>query len=127
MKNVIKVLALSLVMVMMLGLLVSCGGPSKDPDKAVEALKDNDYIAVKVGGDDEYDYEGLEAVVTGFKMESLTEGDAIVIFYFEDSASANDAWDELKEEIEEDDEDYVCKKSGKIIYAGTKQAVKDAK
>ena len=127
MKSLIKVLALSLVMVMMISMFASCfGGPNSDPDKAEEALEEAGYLVTNTTLG--YDLEGLDTVVTGYKMNSLTDGDAIVILYFEDSKSAKEAWDELKDALDEEDEDdYVVKKSGKMIYAGTKQAVKDAK
>ena len=43
MKTFVKVLALSLVAVMMCAVLVSCGGPNKDPKKAAEALEEAGY------------------------------------------------------------------------------------
>lgn len=137
MKNVIRVLALSLVMVMMLGLLVSCGAPNKDPDKAKDALEDagyeviladNEISAALMGGW----YDGCEAVLMAYNEED--DDDGIWIWYFEEKEDADEAWDDiekfaedLNEEAKEEDIDMVCKKSGKMIYVGTKQAIKDAK
>lgn len=132
MKTFVKVLALSLVAVMMCAVLVSCGGPASDPDKAAKALEDADYIVVKA--DDKvslalYETMGvkkLECVITAYNEDE----EGIVIFYFEDKAAANDAWETIEEEAKEatkDEEDIVIKKSGKMIYYGTKQAIKDAK
>ena len=47
MKKTIRLIALALVLVMSAMLFVACGGPNADPDKALAALKDNDYTAVK--------------------------------------------------------------------------------
>ena len=136
MKKFAKVMAVALVAVMVLAVLVACG-PASDPDKAVKALKDNGYAsAVKVSASG-YSYKGLTAVVTASKglVGALLGNDdfqTITIYYFEDTASANDAWEKIKSDSDKDkeknkDSDWVCKKSGKVIYYGTKQAVKDAR
>ena len=137
MKSLIKVLALTLVMIMALGLLVSCGAPNADPEKAEEALKDAGYkviladnalSAAFLGGW----YDGCEAVLVATSEEN--EDDGIYIWYFEEKEDANNAWEdieefaeELNEKAKDEDIDMVCKKSGKMIYIGTKQAIKDAK
>lgn len=132
MKKFAKVAAVVLVAVMALAVLVACG-PNSDPDKAVAALKENGYTAGKVttGG-----YEGLEAIVSGTKglvgsLFGKDEFQTITIYYFESASAANDAWEDIKKDADKDsnkkDEDWVVAKSGKIIYYGTKQAVKDAK
>ena len=132
MKKFVKVMAVALVAVLALAALVACG-PASDPDKALAALKKNDYLATKstTGG-----FEGLEAVVSGTKgvLGSLLSGEnqfqTITIYYFKDAASANDAWDAIQSLSNKDKDknsDWVCQKSGKIIYYGTKQAVKDAR
>lgn len=133
MKNVLKLLAISLVLVVMLGALASCGGPNADPEKAEDALKDNDYEVIVA--DDKvslafYGLDNLECVITAYSEED--EDDAIMIFYFEEKEDADEAFDseifeELIEEAEEEDEDIVVKKSGKMIYIGTKNAIKAAK
>lgn len=132
MKKFAKVMAVALVAVMALAVLVACG-PASDPDKAVKALKDNGYTAGKVSAGS---YEGLTAVVTGTKgalgaLLGKDEFQFITIYYFESASAANDAWDSIKSESDKnsnkkDDSDWVVKKSGKIIYFGTKQAAKDA-
>ena len=40
-KTIVRILALSLVAIMMCFALVACDAPNADPDKALEALKDN--------------------------------------------------------------------------------------
>ena len=134
MKNVLRLFTLSIVLVMMLSCLASCfGGPNADPDKAEEALEDNDYTVVVTDNDVAlafYGLDNLECVITAFSEDD--EDDAIMIFYFEEKEDADEAFDskvfeELAEEAEEDNEDVVVKKSGKMIYIGTKNAVKAAR
>lgn len=133
MKKFTKILALTLVLVMSVVMLASCGGPNADPDKAVDALKDNGYeasqdkrmvpvLSALIG------IEKLESVVSAVKADD--EFDAITIFYFEDKAAANDAWDKVEDYINDeidDDADWIVKKSGAMIYAGSKDAIKAAK
>ena len=128
-KSIIKVLALTLVAVMMCAVLVSCGGPNANPDKAKAALEEAGYTVVLNKG------EGLiggallpndvEASLVAYK-----NGEYIAITYYKEAAGANEAWDEAQEDAKELEDEYeglVCKKSGKMIYIGTEQAVKDAK
>ena len=135
MKKFTRILALTLVLVMSVAMLASCGAPNKDPDDALAALKDNEYfaakdttivpIALKLLGVD-----NIDCVVTGSatiddKFETVT------IIYFESKDDANDAWEKVQEYAEDkkDDkaEDWVCKKSGAMIYFGTPNGVKAAK
>ena len=136
-KTFAKILAFSLVAIMMCSALVACSlfGPNSDPEKAKEALEDADYEvlyasnaveAVFLGGW----YDGCEAAIAAGK-----DDEAIWIWYFEDKDDAADAWEkglkdyaeEIEEEAKEEDVDVVVKKSGKMIYIGTKAAVKAAK
>ena len=43
-KNILKITALALLAVMLCAMLVACGGPNKDPEKAKEALSKNDCV-----------------------------------------------------------------------------------
>ncbi len=127
-KNIIKITALVLLAVMLCAMLVACGGPNKDPEKAKEALEDAGYTVVFNDGGLIGDHllpDGAEATLTAIKGDD----EYIAIVYYEDAEAANDAWEDAKEdaeELKEEYEDIVYKKSGKIIYIGTKQAVKDA-
>lgn len=127
MKKTLRLLSLALVLVMTVALLASCGGPNKNPEKAKEALEDAGYTVTLV--DSALGFEGIEKYLTAFKMsEDMSDMEMITIYYFEDSAAAKDAWEDIQKEAEElDEEDLVIKKSGKMIYAGTKEAVKAAK
>lgn len=137
MKKSIRLIALALVSVMMCLALVSCGGPNADPDKALEALKDNGVTwavkdatvtpgLLKLAGVD-----NVDCVVSGTgKIDDKYAH--ITIIYFDEAADANDAWEKVQEMSEDDkkdaeDSDWVVKKSGKMIYYGTKDAVKAAK
>ena len=135
MKKTIKLIALALVLTLSVVMLASCFGPNADPEKAIEALKKNDYKAAKdttvlpivFAG---LRIKGLEAVVTGTaviddKVEHVT------IVYFEDADSAKAAWEDIKEyaekeDKEEEDTDWTINKSGRMIYWGTKAAIKAA-
>ena len=121
MKTFVKVLALSLVAVMMCAVLVSCGGPNADPEKAEKALKDAGYEAEYT----EVGVGGVKGILVAGKGD-----DGIWITYYDSAEDANKAWEETEEDLKEmlkDEEDVVIKKSGKMIYYGTKQAIKDAK
>ena len=127
MKKFAKITAVALIAIMALAVLVACG-PASSPDKAEKALKSNDYVVTNVKGSG---YTGLTAVVTGTKV-SLSDPQFIMIYYFESASAANDAWESIKSDAEKNsnkknDSDWVVAKSGKLIYFGTKQAVKDAR
>lgn len=127
--SVIAVLALAAVLAVA---MVACI-PS-DPDKAAENLKAADYL-VDVADDPismgvmGLAADGIEAVVSA-TSDDFTEG--VTIFYFEDSDSAKSFYEsdfisEMKEEAEAESEELVIKRQGKIVYAGTKEAIKAAR
>lgn len=124
MKKFARIMSLALVAVMLCATLASCGAPAKDPADAVAALKEEGYVAVK-----------LLSVVTGVK-----DGEAVIITYYDDADKAKEAMDKMDEAaIEElkgklvalglsEEGDLVGpKRSGKMIYMGTKAAIKAAK
>lgn len=132
MKTFAKILCLSLVAVMLCATLASCA-PASDPDKAISALKDAGYTAAKdttlvpaalalLG------VKGIDAVISGTKS-----GEHVTVIYFTDSDSAKNAEEKVtkyvddEEKDKKDDSDWVFKRSGKMIYWGTKNAVKDAR
>ncbi len=131
-KSIIKVLTLALALVMMCAVLASCAAPNADPEKAKEALEEAGYTVVYNDGKGLFGLagaalpEGAEATIVAIKGDE----EYIVITYYEDADAVNAAWDDAKadaEELEEEYENIVCKKSGKMIFTGTEQAVKDAK
>ena len=126
MKNVLRLVALSLVLVVMLGALVSCGGPNADPKKAEEALKEAGYDVIYTEVND----GGIKAYVVASKGK-----DSIQIAYYDDKDTATKAYEQAKEayealkEIAEaagEELDYVVKQSGTMVYLGTKDAIKAA-
>ena len=135
MKKIISAIILCAMLCCMTFTLASCGGPSSDPDKALAALQDAGLVAAKdstvlpttlslVGIKD------VECVVSGTgKIDG--EAETVTIFYFEDSKAANAAWEKAQEyagdKKTDEETDWVCKKSGAMIYYGTKAAVKAAK
>lgn len=138
MKNALKLIAVAMVTVMLCLTLASCGGPNADPDDALAALKDNGIswaakdstitpALLKLAGVD-----GVNCVVSG---TGKIEGNYahVTIIYFEKKDDANDAWEKIQDDSEEEkknadeDSDWVCKKSGKMIYYGTKDAINAAK
>ena len=134
MKKAIKILALSLVLIMSVMVLASCGAPNADPDKAIDSLKNNGYSAAK---DDTWIPAALkllgadaETVVTG---TATIDGKAehVTIVYFDDADDAKAAWEKVKEyaedKKEDDDSDWTVAQSGAMIYWGTSAGIKAAK
>ena len=140
-KTITKVLALTLVAVMMCAILVSCDAPNADPEKALAALKDNGYTAEKI------DNEGLGALAIAAlsaagisDVECVVSGTAkiddklehVTIIYFEDADAAKAEWEDVQKYIDSSKKDgeeseWVIEKSGNMIYYGTKNGVKAAK
>ena len=140
MKKFVKILSLSLVAVMLLATLASCA-PASDPDKASQALKDDGYKVVKdttILPDAfkllQYD---LDAVLTGTKTVKDKDGnnkvETVTIFYFANKEDAEKAYEKVKDEEKDSKKDseesnwVSATKSGKMVYFGTKQAIKDAR
>ena len=139
MKKTIRIFAVVLSVVLLALALVACA-PKNDPDKAKAALEKNGYTVVKtdgrianaasalLGGESK-----LDATVTGTKTVEDKDGNRkteyITIIYYKTSADAKDAWEDAQKDAEKDkkdDSDWVVKRSGKMIYWGTKAAVKAA-
>ena len=135
MKKTLRLIALALVLVMSVAMLASCATPNKDPDDAIAALKDNGYTAAK----DNFvvptalkllGVDGVKTVISGSAVID-EKFQTVTVIYFESKDDANDAWEKVQEyangEKDEKAEDWVCKKSGAMIYYGTPAAVKAAK
>jgi hypothetical protein len=126
--------------------LAACVAVPKDYASAKKNLEDSGYV---VGGYDFSNASGLEligkAALEAYGLKGLTgvisgtNGDEFVAFIFFDSAKeAKDAWKNFEDKAEEfagdydndkkeEKSDYKAGISGKVIYVGTKQALKDAK
>ncbi len=153
MKKFSKVLAIICVAIFTLFAFAACA-PSDDPEKALQSLKDNGYTVgvltktVKTSDAFEYDFDEieemlapkkergtLEAVVVGTKFGKNAEGEetvdeTVTIFYFSSTAAMKKRWDSGKiyiQEYADDDENLRIGKSGKMIYVGTKAAIKAAR
>lgn len=138
MKNILRFAAVAMVTIMLCLTLASCGGPNADPDDALAALKENGVTwaakdnTVLPGVYKLLGVDNVECVVSGTgKIDG--EYAHVTIIYFEEKDDANDAWEKIQKESEDDkkeadeDSEWVCKKSGKMIYYGTKEAIKAAK
>ena len=150
MKKTLRMLALVMAVLMCIFAVVACDSnkdanedtekkeevikPNSDPAKAKENLEKEDYVVTLI--DDESvlklsGIDGLVAAITAMKGTDAEEADAISIYYFKDSDSAKKAEENefIKEALEEaKKEDNVSTGiSGKILWMGTKAAVKAAK
>ncbi len=129
------VLSIALAMVMVLSVVLCACGPNSDPAAAKTTLQDNGYTAIedklvvpnalKLLG-----VEDISTVISGTKtVDKKTEH--VTIIYFESADAANAGWDKVQEyasdDKEKEDTDWTIVKSGKMIYYGTKQAIKDAR
>ena len=124
MKKFVRILALTLVAVMLCASLASCGGPNKDPEKALASLKEEGYTAVKVG-----DYVSGTKIVEEDGKQMMEH---VTIYYYETKDDATAAMEKIQkladEEKDDDNTDWVgATQSGNIIYFGTKAAIKAAK
>jgi cytochrome c556 len=133
MKKTMKLIALALVLTLSVVMLASCFGPNADPEKAIASLEENGYKAAK-------DKTVLPIVFTGLgikDVDAVVSGTAIIddkaehvtIVYFETAEAAKAAWEDMKEYAEkedkdEEDTDWTVAKFGKMIYWGTKAAIK---
>lgn len=140
MKKVLLVVAVIALISVATMALVGCV-PS-DPAKAEANLKDAGYevmvtrasdgTGVKLGLNAVAD--GCVAMVTAMKATISNDDadfDGVVIYYFNDGAKAKAFYEEQKAEYDElsDEEKEGMKvgKSGKVVYAGSKDAIKAAK
>ena len=139
MKKAIKLIALSLVLVMAVLALASCSAPNADPDKAKTSLENNDYKVQKLSGKlstaaiSAIIGEDVDCVLTAEKLDTDAETlDLLCVLYFEDAEDANDAWEKAQayadtfKDDDVEDSNWVVDKSGKMIWFGTKDAVKAA-
>lgn len=141
MKKFSKVLALCLVTVFAALALVACA-PNSNPEKAKANLDDKGYAATILKYDGGVLSSGLiwtttlalgckngdiEYIVSGTKIgEDKT--DTVTVIYFKDASTAKNLWDKAQEKYGKsesgDESDWVIDRSGKMIYYGTKDAVK---
>lgn len=124
MKRIISAVLVCILMVGCVFALASCGGPNKDPKEAKKALEEAGYTIVSFAEDED----------AGTAYLAATKGeDYITIQYCADEDTAKEAEEEAKELIEKLEEAAGKKaadkvgRSGKIVWMGTKAAIKAAK
>lgn len=123
-----KIFSLILACVLLVGCVftfASCAKPNSDPDKAKEALEEAGYEVML--NDSALNAKDVEATLIAMTKDGENY---LVVVYYEDKDAANEAWEDAQEdakELEEEYEDVICKKSGKMIYYGTKEAAKAAR
>ena len=133
MKKTMRHIALALILTLSVLMLASCSMPNTDPEKAIEALKKNDYKATHDDTVLPFVFAGLgiqdvDTVVTGTAIINK-KGEHVTIVYFEDTDAAKAAWEKVKkyaeeEDKKEEDSDWTIQQSGKMIWYGTKAAIK---
>ena len=136
MKTFARILTLALAVALLAVMLVSCA-PAKDPDKAVEALKKEEYTVAKDSSGVPaaltlFGVKGVDCVVTGTKTVENKDGEKttekVLIVYFTDAGSAKNAVDKVRSYYEsEKDAKEDWKQSGKRVYAGTAAGIKAAR
>ena len=135
MKKTIKLLAVAMCVVLLALALVACG-PKSDPDKAKAALENKGYSVAKTNGYVSGVVSALlggestiDATITASKDikdadGNTTKTESVTIIYYKTAADAKEAW---KDWSQSDREAYeVAKCSGRMIYWGTRAAVKAA-
>lgn len=140
MKKVLSIVAVLALISVLAMALVGCV-PS-DPAKAEANLKDAGYEVMVTKASDgtgaqlmlNAAADGCVTMVTAMKAtisNSDSDFDGVVIYYFNDSAKAKAFYEKQKAEYDElSDEEKEGKKvgkSGKVVYAGTEDAIKAAK
>lgn len=149
MKKLIKITALSLVLLTLVAAFASCG-ISKDPYKAKAELEENNYWVDLYEGIDATWWatvygvaaEGLDAVICAYPeideidqvvTDEFASIDVVYIFYFKDKAAAKDAYDAIEAFMNDyrlkntTADTFKIKRSGAKIWFGTKDAIKAAK
>ena len=142
MKTTLRILALCMVAVLLVGALAACA-PNKDPDKAKAALEKNGYTATKASGNLTNAASALfggeadvDCYVTGMKKVTVDGKDdyiGVSIVYYKTTDAAKKAYEDLKAEYDKEKEkdadsvkDIKIGRSGKMVYSGNKDAVKAA-
>lgn len=128
MRKALRLSSLLLVLVALLT-LTSCAPKS---DKVAEKMNKKGYIQLTTIKASEYTKDLDATKVAGAFVFATGEngmiaeemkGDYVVAIYFTEKANAKEALSALKEAYEKDG--IKVKKSGKCIYFGTKQGMKD--
>lgn len=131
MRKTLKIVSLIALFAILATVLVAC--IPNDPAKAEDNLKNAEYTVLSYKeGDIGFDAATVFLEIIGVKnvtaFVTATKGeDGIALIYFADSETAKENYTAIEEYYKEEDKDAVIKRSGKVIYAGTEQAIKDVK
>ena len=145
-KNIKRVICFALCMIMCLGALTSCATvpfrkAKKDDDKLVEKFEDANYNVESISGswldyieetiEEEYGVQGVKAIVMAVPEESESNEEAGIFFYCEKSSDAIKSKAGLKDYVKENQDDtdveLIVKRSGKMVYVGTRSVWRTAK
>lgn len=117
----------SLVAMLLVAILSLAACAPKDPVKAKEKLEEAGYAVIvdgtvqpgilKLAGVD-----GVSSVITATNGEELLQA-----YYFAEKGQAKDALEALTKWAEKNGKESNFSRSGKWLYAGTEQAIKDFK
>ncbi len=133
MRKTFRIGLVALVLVL-LTTLVACA--PKDAEAAKKKLEKKDYT-VYVGNTEEVNFLKLglaalgvevDSIVMGVKGEEDKDGDAVVGLFFDSKNVAKEQMEKVEKFVNnmgDKDEKPVIKQSGRWIYFGTEQGVKD--
>ncbi len=134
MKNLIRIIALLMIAVFALTLLVGCGKSMDSIKEKIKDLDEDEYMYEKFDKDmkeefvdqfeDNLDIELDGDIESGYIVVN-EDGDTIMIIEFEKSADAKEFAKEMKNWLEDEDEDAYVEISGKIVaVSDTKKLLK---
>ncbi len=132
MKNLTRVLALVLAALLLSLSMVSCSTPAKDPEEAKKALENNGYVILSYI-DDVNELKSILGKDMGLTVylsaTDKTYENILYVYYFESASDAKAAYDEAGKQMKRtaEEEGWVIKRSGKMIYMGTEDAIEAAK
>ena len=147
MKKKISLLCTIIIFALVCAMLLTACGPASDPDKAKENLKDEGYSAAVYDGDNlvvrvALAAAGVENVDKVLVASKYTDDsfEFLSVLYFDSAKDANEAVEKAKEYAKDQEKDqekeqkkkdgeveWTFGKSGKMIWFGTKAAVKAAR
>ena len=132
-KRIAIITALVALVVVCTVVLCACA-PNADPSKAVASLEKNGYSAYKdatiiPAAMKLFGISGVDCVVVGV-LSTNENSESIYVVYFYNSEQASDSYDSVKsyfEEKEDAESDWELGILGKVVWYGTKAAVKASK
>ena len=137
MKRSVRILCMLLVAITLVATLASCGAPSEDPDAVDAALEEKGYVVSKLKNKmamvslAAVGINTAECLLSAIRIDG-SNVDQVTVVYFKTADDAKEAMEKIGEYAEPPadtkDSNWVAPtRSGKLIYFGTKQGVKDAK